>query len=275
MAVGYLMAELFELHNKHDVEVFAYYCGPQSDSPLNKRLKSTIEHWRDIRDLSDDEAAARVAADGIDILVDVNGHTRDSKTACSRAGPRRSRVNWLGYPGTMGSPYHHYIIADDWIIPPESEIYYSEKVLRLPCYQPNDRKRQVAVETPTRSAAGLPENAFVFCCFNGTHKISRFSFERWLEILAHVPDSVLWLLDTSEQTKERLRNFAEQKDVAGTRVIFAPKMPNANHHARYCLADLFLDFRALWRAHHGFGRLVDGCSRIDTFGTQFRFARLR
>ena len=87
----------------------------------------------------------------------------------------------------MGSPYHQYIIADDWIIPPESEIYYSEKVLRLPCYQPNDRKRVIAPERPRRSAAGLPENAFVFCCFNGTHKISRFTFERWLEILSGYP----------------------------------------------------------------------------------------
>ena len=102
----------------------------------------------------------------------------------------------------MGSPCHQYLIADDWIIPPESEIYYSEKIVRLPCYQPNDRKRGIAAERPTRSEAGLPDNAFVFCCFNGTHKISRFTFDRWLEILGSVEDSVLWLLDSSEQTKQ-------------------------------------------------------------------------
>ncbi len=240
-AIGYLMAELFELHDKGGVEIFAYYCGPKSNSALANRIKAAVEHWVDIRDLSDDEAARRIAADGIDILVDVNGHTCDSMTGVFARRPAPVQVNWLGYPGSMGSPYHQYLIADDWIIPPESEIYYSEKIVRLPCYQSNDRKRIVASETPTRSAAGLPENVFVFCCFNGSHKISKFTFERWLEILAHTKDSVLWLLDTSEQTKQRLRDYAEQKGISPSRVVFAPKLRNDHHLARYPLADLFLD----------------------------------
>jgi predicted O-linked N-acetylglucosamine transferase (SPINDLY family) len=190
--------------------------------------------------MTDDEAAHTVAADGIDILVDVNGHTRDAKPGLFVRRPAPILVNWLGYPGTMGSPYHHYIVADDWIIPPDSEMYYSEKVVRLPCYQPNDRKRQVA-PPPTRAELGLPDDAFVFCCFNGTHKISRFTFERWVEILKRVPDSVLWLLDTSAETKARLGDFAEQRGVSRDRFVFAPKMANPQHLARYPLADLFLD----------------------------------
>jgi predicted O-linked N-acetylglucosamine transferase (SPINDLY family) len=240
-AIGYLMAEMFELHDRRNVEVFAYYCGPASNSALANRIKSAVEHWTDINPLSDDAAAAQIAADGIDILVDVNGHTRDAKTGVFARRPAPVQVNWLGYPGSMGSPYHQYLIADDWIIPPESEIYYSEKIVRLPCYQPNDRKRGIAAEQPTRSAAGLPENAFVFCCFNGTHKISRFTFDRWLEILGRTGDSVLWLLDTSEQTKIRLHDMALQKGVSPSRIIFAPKMQNSHHLARYPLADLFLD----------------------------------
>ena len=241
-AVGYLMAELFELHNRRDVEVFAYYCGPESSSALTHRIKAAVEHWRDIRTLSDEEAARYgSAADGIDILVDVNGHTRDAKTGMFARRPAPIQVNWLGYPGSMGSPYHHYIIADEWIIPPDAEIYYSEKIVRLPCYQPNDRKRVIAAKQPNRSDAGLPDNAFVFCCFNGTHKISRFTFERWLEILARVEGSVLWLLDTSEPTKARLREFAEKNGVAASRIVFAAKMANPQHLARYPLADLFLD----------------------------------
>ncbi len=240
-AIGYLMAELFELHSKRDVEVFAYYCGPASTSALTGRIKAAVEHWRDITKMSDDDAAKRIAEDGIDILVDVNGHTRDSKTGVFARRCAPIQVNWLGYPGTMGSPYHQYIIADDWIIPAGAELYYSEKVMRLPCYQPNDRKRGIAPETPSRASAGLPDNAFVFCCFNGTHKISRFTFERWIEILSKVDNSVLWLLETSEKTKERLRAMAEQKGVAGARLIFAPKMANALHLARYPLADLFID----------------------------------
>ena len=239
-AIGYLMAELFELHDKRNIEVFAYYCGPESDSTLTNRIKSAVEHWIDIRHLSDDAAASQIAADGIGILVDVNGHTRDSRTGVFARRPAPIQVNWLGYPGSMGSPYHQYLIADDWIIPETSEIYYSEKIVRLPCYQPNDRKREIAA-IPTRESAGLPENAFVFCCFNGTHKISRFTFDRWIEILRLAKDSVLWLLDTSEQTKKRLRDLAEQGGVSGSRLIFAPKLQNSHHLARYPLADLFLD----------------------------------
>jgi predicted O-linked N-acetylglucosamine transferase (SPINDLY family) len=240
-AVGYLMAEFFELHGKRDIEVFAYYCGIPSESALTQRTKAAVEHWADITDLSDDEAAARIAADGIDILVDVNGHTRGSRTGVFALRPAPIQVNWLGYPGSMGTPYHQYLVADDWIIPREAEIYYSEKVLRLPCYQPNDRKRTIATEPPTRTGAGLPEDAFVFCCFNGTHKIGRTTFDRWLNILEAVPGSVLWLLDTAPETKERLWEYAAQKGVARDRLVFAPKKHNAHHLARYALADLFID----------------------------------
>lgn len=239
-AVGYLMAEVFELHDKAKVEVFAYYCGPASKDPLQQRTKAAVEHWVDIRPLSDDEAAARIAADGIDILVDVNGHTRDARTAVFARRPAPIQVNWLGYPGTMGSPYHHYLIADPWIVPPASEIYYSEKVVRLPCYQPNDRKRAVGPR-PSRADAGLPDDAFVFCCFNGAQKISRFTFERWMQILQQAPNSVLWLLDSTEDARNRLAAEAQKQGVGVERLFFAPKLHNPLHLARYPLADLFLD----------------------------------
>lgn len=240
-AVGYLMAEFFEVHDRSNVEVFAYYCGPESNSALTRRTKAAVEHWVDIRSMSDDEAAARIAADGIDILVDVNGHTRDARAGVFARRPAPIQVNWLGFPGTMGSPYHHYIVADDWIIPHGSEKFYSEKVVRLPCYQPNDRKREVAPQGQTRAEAGLPEGAFVYCCFNGTHKISRFTFDRWLDILKRVPGSVLWLLDGSTTTKDRLGDYAERKGIERSRLIFAPRMKNSAHLARYPLVDLFLD----------------------------------
>jgi predicted O-linked N-acetylglucosamine transferase (SPINDLY family) len=240
-AIGYLMAELFELHNKERVEVFAYYCGSSSASVLKNRIKTATEHWTDIRDLTDDEAARAIANDRIDILIDLNGHTSDARTGVFAHRPAPVQVNWLGYPGTMGTPYHHYIIADEWIIPPDSEMYYSEKVVRLPCYQPSDRKREMIVERLTRHCVGLPEEAFVYCCFNGTQKISRFTFERWLAILREAPHSVLWILDTGGQTKESLGNLAEQSGVSRVRLIFAPRSQSAFHLARYQLADLVLD----------------------------------
>ena len=240
-AVGYLMANLFEAHDPNAIEVFIYYCGIPANDEINQRIRAASEHWTDIRTMSDDQAAAAIAADGIDILVDVNGHTRDARLGVFARRPAPIIVNWLGYPGTMGSAFHHYIIADEWVIPEDHELYYSERVLRLPCYQPNDRKRIVHPTTPTRASANLPEDAFVFCCFNAAHKITRFAFERWMEILRATPDSVLWLLDYNGETNARMRAAAEARGVAGERLVFAQKIANAHHLARYPLADLFLD----------------------------------
>ena len=241
-AIGYLMAELFELHDRAAVEVFAYYCGvPSEGSALTQRTQAAVEHWIDIRGMDDDTAAARIAADGIDILVDVNGLTKDARTGVFARRPAPVQVNWLGFPGSIASPYHQYIIADDYIIPPSHEIYYSEKVLRLDCYQANDRRRIVAEARPSRAEAGLPETGFVFCCFNGAQKITRFTFERWMEILKRTPESVLWLLTSTPEIDERLRGYAEQLGVERQRVVFAPKLANPWHMARYPLADLFLD----------------------------------
>jgi predicted O-linked N-acetylglucosamine transferase (SPINDLY family) len=239
-AVGYLMAELMEVHDRAKVEVFAYYCGPEPSGATYERYRASVEHWVDITKMDDATAAAQVAADGIDILVDVNGLTRFARTAVFARRPAPIQVNWLGYPGSMGSPYHHYIVADDWIIPEGSEIYYAEKVLRLPCYQSNDRKRAVA-ERRRRSDYGLPEDAFVFCCFNGSQKFTRFTVDRWLEILRQTPGSVLWLLETSPDVNGRLQDYAEANGVARERLIFAGKLKNEHHLARYPLADLFLD----------------------------------
>ena len=240
-AVGYLMVNFFEEHDRKDFEVFAYYTGIKADDPIQARIKANVDHWRDIRGVSDDEAAAQIAADGIDILVDVNGHTRDARIGVFARRPAPIQVNWLGYPGTMGSSFHHYIVADDWTIPDYAEDWYSEKVLRLPCYQPNDRKRIVDETVPTRADFGLPDDAFVFCCFNASHKFTRFSFDRWMQIVKATENSVLWLLDYSPETNQRLRQQAEARGVAGSRLVFAPKLPNARHLARYPLADLFLD----------------------------------
>jgi predicted O-linked N-acetylglucosamine transferase (SPINDLY family) len=240
-AVGYLMTEVFGLHDRSKVEVFAYYCGPESRDSLHQTFKDTADHWVSIGDMDDAAAARRIAADGIQILVDLNGYTREARLKLVAMRPAPVIVNWLGYPGTMASPYHHYIVADDWIIPSDSELYYSEQVLRLPCYQPSLRQRNVAATRPSRREVGLPENGFVYCCFNGTHKLSRFTFERWLLILSRVPESVLWLLGSTEATNERLRDYAAQRGIARERVVFADKLANPFHLARYELADLFLD----------------------------------
>ena len=240
-AIGHLMYEVLGLHDRSKVEVFSYYCGIATNDPIHEHYKATSDHFIDINGMDDVTAARRIADDGIQILIDVNGYTRDGRTKLLALRPAPVIVNWLGFPGSLGSPYHHYIIADDWIIPEGDEIYYSEAVTRLPCYQPNNRQRIVAEHAPTRAEAGLPDDAFVYCCFNGTHKITKFTFDRWLEILARVPDSVLWLLSGAETSHDRLKAYAVTKGIDSDRIIFAPKLANPHHLARYSLADLFLD----------------------------------
>lgn len=240
-AVGFGMTDVLESHDRKSFEIFAYYCGISRTDPTQQRAKQAVDHWFDINPLDDDQAAAKIAEDGVDILIDLNGYTKDARTKVFARRPAPIAVNWFGFPGTMGTPYHHYIIADATIIPPHDEIYYSEKVLRLPCYQPNDRKRMVAERRPTRAEAGLPEHSFVYCSLNGMQKITPRVFERWMAILARVPDSVLWLLGATKEANERLRQAAVERGVAGERLIFAEKVPNPEHLARYPLADLFLD----------------------------------
>lgn len=240
-AVGYLISEVFGLHDRSQVSVYAYYCGPAATGPLHAHFQQTADQWRDIRELSDDAAAQLMLEDGIQILVDLNGYTRDARVKLVARRPAPVIVNWLGYPGTMASPHHHYLIADEWIIPPGNETYVTEQVLHLPCYQPNNTQRQVAPGTPTRAEAGLPASGTVYCCFNGAHKLTQLVFDRWLSILKQVPDSVLWLLSAGDVSDLRLRVYAQTQGVAGERLVFAPKLANPHHLARYVLADLFLD----------------------------------
>ncbi len=240
-AVGYLMAEVFEQHGRDRVEVFAYYCGPASTDPLHTRFQASADHWVCLTGLDDAAAAQRIADDGIQILVDVNGYTREARNKLLALRPAPVIVNWLGFPGSAASPYHHYIIADDWIIPPDHEAYYSERVVRLPCYQPNDRFRAVSDRPVSRAEAGLPDDATVFCCFNGLHKLTPFVFDRWMAILGRVPGSVLWLLSADEATHARLRERAVAAGIDPARLVFAEKRGHADHLARYPLADLFLD----------------------------------
>ncbi len=240
-AVGYLMTEVFALHDRARVEVFAYYCGPEARDPLHQHFRSTADHWGSIGQLDDAAAAQRIEQDGIHILVDLNGYTREARLKLLALRPAPIVVNWLGFPGTMGSPYHQYILADDWIIPEASELYYSEKVLRLPCYQPSSRARAVASTTPSRADVGLPDDAVVYCCFNGAHKLTRFTLDRWLLVLGKVARGVLWLLASDDATQERLRDYAEARGIARERLVFAAKLANPFHLARYALADVFLD----------------------------------
>jgi len=240
-AVGFAMTDVIEQHDRDRVEIHAYYCGIDRDDSIRRRIRDSVDSWCEINGSSDGDAARRIAADEIDILVDLNGYTKDARTAVFAYRPAPIAVNWFGFPGTMGSPYHHYIIADEHVVPRGSEIFYSEKVLRLACYQPNDRKRLVSSSLPTRAGEGLPEDAFVYCGLNGMQKTTPETFASWMRILARAPGSVLWLLGGTEDANDRLKAAAEQSGISPQRLVFAQKKPNPEHVARYALADLFLD----------------------------------
>ena len=203
-------------------------------------MKAVIDVWRDVTAMSDLEAARQIMADEIDVLIDVNGYTKLARTKIFSYRPAPVIVNFCGYPGTMASPVHQYIISDEQIIPPGNELYYTEKVLHIPCDQPVDRKRVIGPR-PTRADVGLPEDAFVFACFNGMQKITAAVFTRWMAILTATPGSVLWLLGGSDTVNQRLRDLATSAGVDAARLYFASKVPNPNHLARIAIADLFLD----------------------------------
>jgi len=240
-AVGFALCEVLELHDRDSVEIFAYYCGNvrKTDS-TQARIKAAVHTWRDLHGLDDASAASLIIADEIDILIDVNGYTKDARTRIFAYRPAPVIVSFCGYPGSMGSPFHQYLISDAHMIPPENEIYYSEKVLRIACDQPIDRKRLIA-DRPSRADVGLPEDAFVYASFNGMQKITAPCFARWMAILSATPGSVLWLLTGDEDVNQRLRDVAERSGVSSSRLIFAPKATNPEHIARIGVADLFLD----------------------------------
>jgi predicted O-linked N-acetylglucosamine transferase (SPINDLY family) len=205
---------------------------------MRQRIIAAVDHFVDIAWEPDDLAVERIRDDGIDILVDLKGYTVGDRLGIMARRASPVQVTWLGYPGTTGTTFVDYLIADPYIIPPGEERSCSERVLRLPqCYQPIDRKRTIAAPL-ARSAYGLPESGFVFCCFNQTFKITPGMFAAWMRILQAVPDSVLWLVDDNRWSTANLRAAAAAAGVAPERLVFAPRLPLAQHLARYKVADL-------------------------------------
>ena len=241
-ATGYLMAELFELHNKNQFELIGFSFGPKENDEMRQRLEKSFDRFIDVSNKSDMEITQLSRGLNIDIAVDLKGFTQDLRTGifANRAAP--IQVNYLGYPGTMGADYMDYIIADRAVIPVESQSCYSEKVVYLPnSYQVNDRKRLISEKQFTRQELGLPDDGFVFCCFNNNFKILPATFAGWMRILKSVDGSVLWLLKDNPWVVENLKQEAQKQGIDEGRLVFAERMPLSEHLARHRQADLFLD----------------------------------
>jgi len=241
-ATAYLMAGLYELHDRDRFEIIAIDNGGGDGSAMRRRLEAAFDKVLYIAGLNDDDAAALVRAAQIDILVNLNGYFGSPRMGLFARRPAAVQVNYLGFPATLGASCMDYIIADRTVIPPDEERFYDEQVVTLPhSYQANDAKRAIAHGLPSRAAMGLPDDGFVFCNFNQSYKITPASFASWMRILGQVEDSVLWLLGSRPAFAENLRREAHHHGIAPQRLIFAPNVPLDRHLSRLRLADLFLD----------------------------------
>ena len=241
-ATSWLMAGLFEAHDRDKFELIAFDNGWDDKSPMRARLKAAFGKIVDISRLSNRQAAEAIAAEQIDVLINLNGYVGLHRTGVFAHRPAPIQVNYLGSPATMGAPFMDYIIADRILIPEGEEKFYAEKVATLPdSYQANDRSRAEAGQAPSRADCGLPETGFVFCSFNSSYKLTPEVFAVWMNILKAVPFSVLWLLENNPDFAGNLRRAAAAAGVAPDRLIFASVAPPDQHLARMRQADLFLD----------------------------------
>jgi predicted O-linked N-acetylglucosamine transferase (SPINDLY family) len=241
-ATAHLMAGLFERHDHARFETVAISFGRNRDGPVRQRLMRAFDRFIDVAEKSNQEIAALVRELEIDIAVDLKGYTGESRTGIFALRPAPIQVNYLGYPGTMGVSYIDYLVADPFLIPPDQQNAYSEKIVYLPdTYQANDRSRPIAAATPSRAEVGLPARGFVFCSFNSNYKITPDLFDVWMRLLNGVDGSVLWLLQGSVTAAENLRREAAMRGIAPDRLVFAPRMRLEDHLARHRLADLFVD----------------------------------
>ncbi|MGC1577386.1 MAG: tetratricopeptide repeat protein, partial [Beijerinckiaceae bacterium] len=241
-ATSYLIAELFERQDRKRFELFGISFGADDGGEMRRRLAEAFDHFHDVRGRDDLEVAKLLNELEIDIIVDLKGYTQNSRFGIFAHRPAPIQVSYLGFPGTTGADFIDYVIADEIVLPFDQQPFWSEKIVHLPgCYQVNDRKRQIAERTPTRKECGLPEQGFVFCSFNNNYKITPPFFDIWMRLLDKVEGSVLWLLRDNAAAEQNLRREAAARGIDPVRLVFADRLPLAEHLARHRLADLFLD----------------------------------
>ncbi len=239
--VSQLLVQTLEQIDRRRFELFLYSAGPDDASPLRQRVQASADHFVDLRGMSDQQAAERVRADGVHLLVDLSGHTRGHRLGVFARRPAPVQASYLGFPASTGADFIDYVIGDPCVTPIEDAAHFSEQLAQLPlCLQPNGRWRPLPAPM-TRAEAGLPEAAFVMCAFNHTYKILPPAFDAWCTVLREVPHAVLWLKQTNHQLRDNLLREAKVRGVAPERMVFAPTLRYEQHFSRLALADLFVD----------------------------------
>jgi protein O-GlcNAc transferase len=246
---AHLMRGLFRVHDRTRFEIHVYALCPDDRSDYYQRIRADADRFVDLTGTSNAEAAARIHADGVHLLIDLMGYTACARSEIFALRPAPVQVSYLGYPGTLGADFIPYIIADPVVLPEELLSHFSECPVYLPdCYQVNDRWQDIAETGIRRTDQNLPESGFVFCCFNQIQKLEPVMFAVWMRILLRVPNSVLWLYSDSEEAQANLRSAAAAGGIDGERLVFAKRLPKDRHLERHRLADLFLDTR-IYNAH--------------------------
>jgi len=241
-ATMYLMSRIFSLHNRKKFEVYVYSYGNNKNDIMRQKLISNVDVFDDVSQMSDRDIAYLARQDKIDIAIDLKGYTQNTRSGIFSYRAAPVQINYLGYPGTMGTSFIDYIIADNIIVPEMFRECYSEKIIFMPySYQPNDNKRKISTKQITRLEMGLPEDSFVFCSFNNLYKITSQEFDIWMRIMKKIEGSVLWLLKSNKWGEENLKKEAQNRGVEPSRLIFAEKISQEEHLARHKLADLFID----------------------------------
>lgn len=254
LRIGYMIADvrnhpnahntlmLYGLHDRERFEVFVYSWGVDDSSVYRHRIRGAAEHFVEMRGWSEESIAGQIASDGIQILVDLMGHTSDNRLGVLARRPAPVQINYLGYPGTTGADFVDYIIGDKWVTPESHAEAFSEVVLRLPnSYQINSVREVDLRGSPDRASLGLPTEGFVYCCFNTAYKFTPRVFSLWMNILKAVPNSVFWTYASGSLVDRHLKETAQQHGIDPSRIILGPQLPREEHLQRMQVADLFLD----------------------------------
>ena len=239
--VSHLTAELYEIHDRSQFEIYGFSFGPDTKDEMNLRIKAGVDYFHDVRTMSHKDVAMLARSVELDIAVDLGGYAQDARTEIFAMSAAPIQISYIGYPGTMGANYYDYLVADQTIIPEKNQKYYSEKIAYLPSYQVNDSTQSPPATVFTRKDLGLPETGFVFCCFNNTFKFTPTTFDVWGRILEQVDGSVLLIYADNESTKKNLTKEIVLRGIDSSRLIFGERLTKPEYLARYRVADLFLD----------------------------------
>ena len=239
--VSHLIKDVFKYHNRTNFEVIGFYHGTKNDK-WTEEIKKNFDEFIDLDKLKIGDIESFIRKKNLDIAVNLNGYTSNSKNEIFSKGIARFQINYLGYPGTMGTDVMDYLIADKIVIPENNKKYFTEKILYLPnCWLPSSKHREISKRNFEKKDFFIPDDKFVFCNFNNIYKITPEIFKIWMNILLNSDGSVLWLISKNISVKENLRTEAKKRGVDPNRIIFSDPIDIEDHLQRIQLADLFLD----------------------------------